>query len=51
MGRPTIGKGSQAISVTVEKELLGRATVFAKRNGMKRAELFAKGLRLAMGEK
>jgi hypothetical protein len=51
MGRPPIGKGSQAISLTVEKELLGRATLFAKRKGIKRAELFARGLRLAMGEK
>jgi hypothetical protein len=50
MGRPKVGEGSQAISLTVEKSLLGRATVFARQNGIKRAELFAKGLRLAMGE-
>jgi len=50
MGRPRIGKGAKAISLTVEKALLGRATVFARKHGMKRAELFAKGLKLAMGE-
>jgi len=50
MGRPRIGRGAQAISLTVEKALLGRATVFARKHGMKRAELFAKGLKLAMGE-
>ena len=50
MGRPVIGKGAKAISLTVEKELLGRATVFARQHGMKRAELFARGLKLAMGE-
>jgi hypothetical protein len=50
IGRPKVGKGSKAISLTVEKELLGRATAFAKRHGLKRAELFTRGLKLAMGE-
>ena len=51
LGRPKVGKGSKAISLTVEKELLGRATAFARQHGMKRTELFARGLKLAMGER
>ena len=50
VGRPRIGKGSKAISLTVEKSLLGRATAFARKHGMKRAELFARGVKLAMQE-
>jgi hypothetical protein len=50
MGRPKTGLGSQPISLTVEKGLLRRADAYAKRHGLKRAELVAEGLRLAMGE-
>jgi hypothetical protein len=49
MGRPKIGKGSQPISLTVEKDLLRRADAYAKRHGLKRAELVAEGLRLVLG--
>lgn len=49
IGPPKVGTGSQAISLTVEKELLGRATEFARRHGMKRAELFARGPQVGDG--
>ena len=45
MGRPRIGKGSKTISLTVEKELLAKADAYAKRHGISRAKLVAKGLR------
>jgi hypothetical protein len=48
MGRPKIGKGSQPISLTVEKDLLKRADAYAKLHGLKRAELVAQGLRLVL---
>jgi hypothetical protein len=51
MGRPKIGQGVKAISLTVEKELLKRADAYAKRNGLKRTELFSKGLRLVIDAK
>ncbi len=43
-GRPRIGKGTQIISVSVEKGLLARADRLAKRLHLKRAELVARGL-------
>lgn len=50
LGRPKIGRGSKPISLTVEKDLLKRADAFAKRQGLKRAELVAQGLRLVIGD-
>jgi hypothetical protein len=50
IGRPKVGKGSQPISLTVEKGLLKRADAYAKRHGLKRAELVAHGLRVVLGE-
>jgi hypothetical protein len=50
MGRPKIGQGAKLISVTVEKGLLSRADAYARTQGMKRAELIAVGLALALGE-
>jgi hypothetical protein len=44
IGRPKVGQGVRVISLSVEKSLLNRADAYAKRHGMKRAELFAKGL-------
>jgi hypothetical protein len=38
------------VLVTVEKDLLKEADKFAKRNGLKRAQMFAKGLRLVMAD-
>lgn len=48
MGRPKIGQGVKAISLTVEKDLLRRADAYAKRNGLKRTELFSQGVRLVI---
>jgi len=47
-GRPKVGKGVKVISLSVEKDLLKQADVYAKRHGMKRTELVAVGLKLAM---
>lgn len=45
-GRPKLGsKGTRAVSVTVEVDLLRRADAFARKMGVKRAELFTQGLR------
>jgi hypothetical protein len=43
-GRPTVGQGSQTISVTVERGLLSRADSYAKERGISRSQLIAKGL-------
>ena len=50
MGRPKIGQRAKLISVTVEKGLLSRADAYARTQGLKRAELIALGLALALGE-
>jgi hypothetical protein len=50
IGRPTIGKGAARVLVTVEKDLLKAADRFAKRHGLKRAQMFSKGLRLIMDQ-
>jgi hypothetical protein len=39
------------VAVTIELGLLNRADAFAKKHGMKRAEMVAKGLLSVMGEK
>jgi hypothetical protein len=44
MGRPKVGKGAKTISLTVERELLKLADAYAKRHGISRARLVAKGL-------
>lgn len=44
MGRPRIGKGARVISLSVEKGLLQRADAYAKRLGLTRAQLVARGL-------
>lgn len=38
-GRPKIGKGTKVVSVTVEKDLLGRADAFARDAGLTRARV------------
>jgi hypothetical protein len=50
MGRPRIGKGATRVLVTVERDLLKGADKFAKQNGIKRAQMVAKGLRLVMDQ-
>jgi hypothetical protein len=48
MGRPVIGKGSVNVAITVERDLLERADAYARAHGLKRTQLIAKGLELAM---
>ena len=43
-GRPTVGKGVKVISVSLEKDLLARATRLAEKLGISRAQLIARGL-------
>ena len=50
MGRPKIGKGCKPIAVSLEIGLLKRADAYAKRHGLKRAQLISQGLRAIMGE-
>lgn len=47
-GRPVVGKGSQRVTITVERALFIAANKFAKARNMSRSELIALGLRLAM---
>lgn len=47
-GRPRRGAGATVISVSVEQGLLERADWTAKRLGITRSELIARGLRAAM---
>jgi hypothetical protein len=47
-GRPVVGRGAKRILVTVEKGLLADVDRYAKGHKMKRSELIAVGLRLAM---
>jgi len=49
-GRPRIGAGSKAISVTVEQTLLRQVDRLAKRRGTTRAKLIARGLRAVLKE-
>lgn len=50
MGRPKLGNGgTENVSISVEKGLLKQADVYAKRNGMKRSELFAVSVREKIG--
>jgi hypothetical protein len=51
MGRPKIGKGAKIITMSIEQDLLKRATEFAKANGMNRSALIAKGLETVMRKK
>jgi hypothetical protein len=49
MGRPRIGGGAQTISLTVERQLLKKADVYARQHGISRAKLVARGLQAVMG--
>ena len=44
MGRPRVGKGAKVISLSVERGLLERADAYARRTGISRAQLVARGL-------
>jgi len=45
-GRPLQGKGSQVISLSIERGLLKRADALARKRGVSRARVVAAGLRL-----
>jgi hypothetical protein len=47
-GRPRRGAGATVISVSVEQSLLERADLMARRLGITRSELIARGLRAAL---
>jgi hypothetical protein len=51
MGRPKVGKGAKIITMSIEIDLLERATRFAKANGMNRSALIARGLESVMRKK
>jgi hypothetical protein len=44
-GRPRIGAGAKRINVTVEQTLLNKTDAYARRHGLTRAAVVAKGLR------
>ena len=43
-GRPPIGEGARVISLSVEKSLLKRSDDLARKEGLTRAQLFARAL-------
>jgi hypothetical protein len=49
-GRPTVGKGVQVISVSLEKQLLAKANRLAKKLKISRARLIARGLESVLAE-
>ena len=49
-GRPVNGKGSKAISLTVERTLLQRTDRLAKKLKISRSQLVARGLRKVLQE-
>jgi len=53
-GRPRVGMGAEKIQVSVERSLLTRSDSFARKNGISRSEMIARGLRAVLvvaGEK
>lgn len=48
MGRPRVGAGAARVQVTVERGLLAEADAYARQHGITRAQLIARGIRLAM---
>lgn len=49
-GRPKVGEGAKVISVSVEKDLLAKSDAMAKRLGIPRAALIARGLRRVLAD-
>jgi hypothetical protein len=47
-GRPMVGQGAQVVSLTIERGLLKRADALAKREGVSRALIVARGLELLL---
>jgi hypothetical protein len=49
-GRPRKGQGFQRVSVSIERQLLKRATALAKKRRLSRSQLFAQMLERALAE-
>src|SRR5262245_6657986 len=49
-GRPPLGKGAKVVSISLERGLLEAADKLAKRLGVSRARLVAKGLETVISE-
>jgi|SRR4051812_45412491 len=47
-GRPKLGEGAKTVSLTIEGGLLKRADALAKRKGISRAQIVARGLELLL---
>lgn len=49
-GRPQVGEGAAKVLVSIERGLLREVDAFAERNGFRRAELIAQGLKHVLGK-
>lgn len=49
-GRPRIGAGAKRVLVTIESSLLRRSDVYARRHGLSRSALIARGLEEVLGK-
>jgi hypothetical protein len=47
-GRPKVGEGAKTVSLTIEGGLLKRADALAKREGLSRAQIVARGLKMLL---
>jgi hypothetical protein len=47
-GRPRVGRGADAVLVSLERTLLKRADAYAKSHGMSRSRLIARALEVAL---
>jgi hypothetical protein len=47
-GRPKVGLGAKTVALTIERGLLKRADALAKREGVSRAKIVARGLELLL---
>ena len=47
-GRPKVGEGAKVVSLTIEGGLLKRTDALAKREGVSRAQLVARGLEMVL---
>lgn len=48
-GRPRVGKGAAKLYISMERGLLKRADAFARRAGISRSELIARGVQAILG--
>jgi len=47
-GRPRVGQGAKTVALTIERGLLRRADALAKREGVSRAQIVARGLKMLL---